>query len=259
VAAGRIGTSGQRSEAHAVAAEARHLIDTLRSETATRAGDAAQHAHDFFETSVKNNTPDGKVECAKGCSLCCNLYVTATAPEVFFVANFIRREYAASLEQILERVRQSNRDTRYMDDRQRLTSRFPCPLLGPDGACSVYAARPSACRGWVSASLDSCKRAYSGESIDIPRPEMWRNIRSAHVFAMEAALAATNHPLHHYAFAHALRIALENPDAEERWLNGENVFATVEPDSFEKRTPLEERRSRVSMLIAAALGQELPE
>ncbi len=245
-----------------VAAETRNLIDILRGAVANlgtnRASAAAEHAHEFFEKSTRNNTPDGPIACAKGCSLCCNLYVSATAPEVFFVANFIRREYSGSIDQILERVRQSDRDTRYMDDRQRLVSRFPCPLLGADGACSVYAARPSACRGWVSGSLDACKRGYSGEDIPIPRPEMWRNIRSAHVFAMEAALAATNHPPHHYAFAHALRIALENLDAEMRWLNGEDVFATVEPDSYEKQTPLAERKARVNMLIAAATGQDLP-
>jgi hypothetical protein len=246
-----------------VAAETRFLIDLLRGAMpeagAKRASAAAKHAHDFFDTSPKNNTPDGKVDCAKGCSLCCSLYVAATAPEVFLVADFLRREHAERLPEILDRVRQSDRDTRYMDDRRRFAARLPCPLLAADGSCSVYAARPSACRGWVSSSLAACRRGYEGEDIAIPRPEMWRNIRSAHVFAMEAALAANRYSPHHYAFAHALRIALENSDAEERWLKGEDVFAAVEPDSFEKRTPLADRKERVAMLIAAALGQELPE
>jgi hypothetical protein len=243
-----------------VAAEARHLIDILRGTDAMRAGAAAQHAHDFYENSVKNNTPDGPVECAKGCSLCCSLYVSATAPEVFCVANYLRREHAARVPEIREKVRNADRDTRYMERNQRLSLRLPCPMLNAEGACSVYTARPSACRSLVSSSLRACERGFAGEGIPIPRPKMWWKLRGAHVFAQEAALVASGLTSHHYSFNHALRIALENLDAEQRWLDGEDVFANVEYDSHgEKTQVLEDREQRLKMLIAGALAQELPE
>ncbi len=244
----------------AVAAQARHLIDGLRGDNPTRAGDAAQHAHDFFETAVKNNTPDGPVECAKGCSLCCSLYVTATAPEVFCVANHLRREYPDRLEQIREAVKSADRDTRYMDADQRLNFRLPCPMLNAQGACSVYTARPSACRALVSSSLRACQRGFAGEDVSIPRPTMWWKLRGAHTFAMETALVECGLPVHHYNFNHALRIVLDDETAELRWLSGEDVFANVTRDVYSEKTQAPaERESRLKMLTAAAMAQELPE
>lgn len=241
----------------AVIAETRFLIDILRGRAPKRASDAARHAHAFFENAVRHNAPDGPVECAKGCAFCCSLYVSATIPEVLHVADFIRRTKTADLPQVLERVRQTDRDTRYMDEGRRMAARFACPLL-ENGACSVYEARPGACRGLVSSSRAACERGYAGDpNAIIPKPKMWWQIRAAHDYALEAAMAESNLPSHSYSFVHALRIALENPDAETRWLKGDDVFASVEPDSFQNLTPKEERRARIEKLIAGATGQEV--
>ena len=149
----------------AVAAETRYLIDIFRSGGKKRASDAAKHAHEFFERSVKSNNPGGSIDCAKGCFMCCTLYVSATAPEVFLVAEYLRNETPERFNEILERVRAVDRDTRYMDDRARLPTRIRCPLLGSDDACVAYSVRPSACRGFVSSSLEACKRGYAGNEI----------------------------------------------------------------------------------------------
>lgn len=43
--------------------------------------------------------------------------------------------------------------------RRRFRARVPCALLGDDGACSVYAARPLACRAASSLDAGACARA----------------------------------------------------------------------------------------------------
>jgi hypothetical protein len=243
----------------AVAAETRYLIDILRGRDVLRAGAAANHAHEFFERSVKSNAPDAPIECAKGCSYCCSYHLTATAPEIFLVAEFIRREQAESAAQTREKVRVRDRETRYMNPDARRNVRMPCVLLSAEGACSVYAVRPSACRGVVSSSMSACGRDFAGERVTIPRPNLRRQISRAHVFALEAAMAAENLPTHHYDFAPALRIALDNPDAEERWLKGEDVFSAIATDMLDIQLSGTERQSRLRMLIAGALAQDIPE
>ena len=107
--------------------------------------------------SVKSNTPDGPVDCAKELFAVLFSVCDGDRAEVFLVANFLRHEYPERLPQILDRMRNADRDTRYVDYARRLSMRLPCPLLA-DGACSVYAARPSACRSLVSSSLSACRR-----------------------------------------------------------------------------------------------------
>src|SRR5687767_14674053 len=70
----------------------RVLIDILDGSGPARASDAAKRAHEFFELSLKRNPSNHRIECAKGCGFCCHLRVSAMAPEVFHVANFVRKQ-----------------------------------------------------------------------------------------------------------------------------------------------------------------------
>jgi hypothetical protein len=77
----------------AVIAATRVLVDVLDSRNPARAGNAAKRAHEFFETSLKTNPSKQAIACVKGCAFCCHVSVTATAPEVFLVANALREKY----------------------------------------------------------------------------------------------------------------------------------------------------------------------
>ena len=102
-------------------------------------------------------------------------------------------------------------------------------------------------------------RRYAASAHDAHGVELWWQIRGAQNFAVEAAMIESGLPPTHYSFANALRIAMENPDAEERWLKGEHVFANVMPDSFEADNSPQVRAARVAALIAAAMAQEVPD
>src|SRR5688572_22207365 len=79
----------------------RILIDILEGRGPTRASDAAKRAHEFFELSLKRNPSNHKIDCAKGCAFCCHLRVSAMAPEVLHVANFVRTQFAGKLDQVV--------------------------------------------------------------------------------------------------------------------------------------------------------------
>jgi Fe-S-cluster containining protein len=106
----------------------------------------------------------------KGLRLLLHVTVTATAPEVFLVANALREKYKGDFETILYRVQAADQKTRALSSMERAQKRIPCALL-EDNACSIYTARPGACRGFVSTSAKACERGFNGEmnvQIDTP-------------------------------------------------------------------------------------------
>ena len=113
---------------------------------------------------------------------------------------------------------------------ERLALVRPCPLLRDD-ACSLYAARPIACRTTASTDAAVCARAYrllSDE--DIPQPLIFLNQRAGYSLALAGALKHAGYPAGAYELNGALHAALARPDAEAAWLRGEDVFAGVRPD-----------------------------
>jgi len=235
----------------------RILIDILDSRAPMRASEAAKRAHEFFELSLKRNPSDHKIECAKGCAFCCHLRVSAMAPEVFHVANFVRRQFAGELERVIGQVRGADRNSRGLTSRERPLHKFPCGLLVAN-ACSVYVARPSACRGLTSISVKTCERGYNGEEVQVQTPAVWTEIRQAHNQAMWAALTASGLPAHSYELNHAMLVALETQDAESRWLKGEDVFADVSSDRLLVGEDAPRKQHLIDVLIAGALAKEFP-
>jgi hypothetical protein len=236
---------------------ARILIDILEGRAPTRASDAAKRAHDFFELSLKRNPSSHRIECAKGCGFCCHLRVSAMAPEVFHVANFVRKQFAGELPRVLEQVRAANANSQGLSAHQRPLHKFPCGLLVAN-ACSVYVARPSACRGLTSISVKTCERGYNGEEVQVQTPAVWTEIRQAHNQAMWAALTAAGLPADSYELNHAMLVALETPDAETRWLKGEDVFAGVSCDRLLEGEDAPRKQRLIDVLVAGALAKEFP-
>jgi len=241
---------------HVIAAT-RILIDILKGHAPTRASKAAEKAHEFFEASLKRNSTGAKIECAKGCGFCCHLRVSAMAPEVFHVANFVRKQFSGSLDEVIRQVRAADSNSRGLSGRERPLRKFPCGLLVAN-ACSVYLARPSACRGLTSISVKTCERGYNGEEVQVQTPAVWTEIRQAHNQAMWAALTASGLPADSYELNHAMLVALEAPDAERRWLDGEDVFSAVSRDRLLEGEDAPRKQHLIDVLVAGALAKEFP-
>ena len=77
--------------------------------------------------------------------------------------------------------------------------------------------------------------------------------RGAVDYALRASLRKFGLNYGSYELNHAVRVALEIEDAEQRWLNGEDVFADVKRD--ETGTKMVDFNERfLDALIAAAKG-----
>jgi hypothetical protein len=242
----------------AVIAATRILIDILKGHGAARASEAAKWAHDFFETSLKRNPSEHRIECAKGCAFCCHVSVSAMAPEIFHLANAIRAEHSGDYEATLARMRAAERATHGLSSFERARRKLPCALLHGN-VCIAYGARPGPCRGMASASVRACERAFAGEKVGIPTPSVWTVLRNAHLQAMWAALSAAGLPADSYDLNEAILVALDAPDAESRWLKGEDVFARVARMRVENPAVVEHNRKIIASLVAGALGKEIPE
>ena len=247
----------ESNQTWAMMAATRMILDILNGHGPTRASQAAKWAHELFENSLKNNPPDPRVACAKGCAFCCHLGVAATAPEIFLIANRIQETHKHDLPSYLERLRASESRTRGGSAYERMLRKLPCILL--DGAvCSVYDARPGACRGVTSISAQTCERGFNGENVQIITPHLWGTLRSVHLQALWAALIAAELPADAYELNHAVCVTLEKPDAEARWLKGEDVFKDV-AKMRDARLALDPKAKRVmDMIVAGAQGKELP-
>jgi len=249
--------SNSSDQSWAVIAATRILIDILNGHSPTRASRAAQWAHEFFETSLRHNRSDIKIECAKGCAMCCHTAVSALAPEVFHVANTIRAQHPQDFAATLERIKVGERANHGLSGVERAHRKLPCALL-ENNLCTVYNARPGPCRGMSSASVKTCETAFSGGNVAIPTPLVWTTLRNAHLQAMWAALTAVKLPWDSYELNEAVCVALEQPNAEARWLKGEDVFAGVARMRVDSPAIAEHNRKVVATLIAGALGKELP-
>lgn len=185
-------------------------------------------------TEVLLPTRSGRVAaaCSKGCWFCCHTIIVVTAPEAFYLADFLDRTRAPEeLEATKTAVRESDVRTRGKRGDERWGSGPPCPLLNQaDGVCSVYEGRPLACRGAFSSSLESCKTAFSERAVN-PRslgqePFIFQNA-DVLIRAMAAGFRSTGRELVKLELNAALTTIWSVENAFDLWLDGANVFASA--------------------------------
>jgi Fe-S-cluster containining protein len=166
-------------------------------------------------------------DCTKGCATCCTLRVVATAPEVFLVARYLRavgEDLKAQGINVRQRLAAADEVTRSCSEQQRVGLRQRCPYIHK-GVCVIYAVRPLACRSHISYSRKACFDAAAGNLDAVPNSEMHMNVRSLVQNAMQSALRDASYPWVAYELNHALSIVLDNPAAEQSWLDCQDVLA----------------------------------
>lgn len=169
-----------------------------------------------------------ELACSRGCDHCCGLRVEVQPHEAFTLADWLRRRLdAPGLAALVSRLRENVARTKALGVEARKRTHLPCALLGPDGACSAYEARPAQCRRYHSLRLATCE-AYranpSDETIEAPtHPALAHNaaviITQAQHAVRAAGLDADTEDLNI-----ALLEAIENPKARKRWRDGKKPF-----------------------------------
>jgi Fe-S-cluster containining protein len=186
-----------------------------------------------------DDSGDAKPACARGCSHCCHQRVELTAPEVFLLARALRAQADPERDAL---VAETATSLEGLDGRAYHLRQVRCALLGQDGACTVYASRPIACRRHHSTDASVCAAVHEDPELDVRipiAPSLKWNV-SALVLGWLEGSAHAGRPPHHYELHAALAIALRDADAEARFLGGDD--------------PLRPARSRVAEELTVHLG-----
>lgn len=181
---------------------------------------------DIFEASIRGHAV--KIDCTRGCSYCCHMPVQVTPHEAFSLAAWLRRNFdAPRLAAVVAKLDANAAATRALGVEGRKHANLPCALLGDDGACSAYAARPAQCRRFHSTRVATCKASFAdpaNDAIEAPmHPAVAHNAAVIITQAQHAARAAglDADPVDMNL---ALIEALENPKAWRRWRDGKKPF-----------------------------------
>ncbi|MGJ4928564.1 hypothetical protein ACQR1I_14435 [Bradyrhizobium sp. HKCCYLS2038] len=189
----------------------------------------ADRAFDLFEANIDAQTAQlPALACAKGCPSCCALRVTATAPEIFLLARYIRqideRMSATALGSLARRVKLANRSTRGLGEAERMALRQPCPFV-VRGGCIVHPVRPLACRGHASFDRRACAQAMAGRDVEVPVSAPHVALRSLVQDSLRAALNAAGLASDLYELNQGLALALDDVERENAWRRGEDSLA----------------------------------
>ena len=182
-----------------------------------------------------DDSGDAKPACARGCSHCCHQRVEVTAPEVFLLARVLRALPNAERDALIAETATSLEG---MDGRTYHRKQVRCALLGEDGACTVYAARPIACRRHHSTDASACAAVHRDPTLDVRIP-MAHSLKwnvSALVLGWLEGLAHAGRAPHHYELHAALAIALHDGEAEARFLAGDDPLRPARTRAAEELT-----------------------
>ena len=160
------------------------------------------------------------VACHAGCGTCCYEQVGVQAHEVLIAAEFVQEHYSpAELESVIARAAFARRPSA-----GPLAPRTPCVLLR-DGSCSIYAARPEACRAHHSHNAAACRQnlAAGNEAIDV----YIRGLRGrmfAVMLGIDQAAVEAGFDGQAYDFGSALHEALTDRLCAVRWTRRQSAF-----------------------------------
>ncbi len=203
------------------------LREEMSPETLLKLADLAAESVDHYSGEMATHHPSPvAIQCAPGCPWCCYLIVETTPPEAYrIVRHLVESKSPEELAGVRSRVVVRGQRIRRMDGGQRAAARVPCPLL-VDDRCSIHTHRPLKCRGGNSNDADLCRRNFE-RAEDTPLPVYLPQLYIAdHIQrGLDSGLSAAGMVSRRLELIATLRILLEVPEALQRWLSGEDVFA----------------------------------
>ncbi|MEO8386252.1 MAG: YkgJ family cysteine cluster protein [Betaproteobacteria bacterium] len=168
-----------------------------------------------------------ELACARGCNFCCHQRVEIRPYEAFVLADHIRARMTQE-EQLDVKRRLTANGARIapLAPLQHTQSGIPCALL-IDGNCSVYEARPAACRKYYSLSVVTCRTAYENPAEPLVGPLEDDDLRlagNAVALGFAKGIEESGRDANRYELHAALLEALENPKAARRYRDGKKAF-----------------------------------
>jgi Fe-S-cluster containining protein len=168
------------------------------------------------------------VACRAGCDACCHVPVGVQAHEVLIVAEHIQKTFSPEeLEGVIARTVAHRAAFAGKTNRAQAALKSPCVLLRA-GNCTVYEARPEACRSHHSHNAAACGQNldFSREEIDVYVPGV-RGRMFAVMLGIDQAVAEAGYDGQAYDFGSALASA-----AIQNELSSWAVLALIQLHAF---------------------------
>lgn len=167
-----------------------------------------------------------QVACKAGCAWCCSLQVIVTAPEVFYLAEYLRETRSPEdLALLKDRLAAQWERVKEIPTLQRLLVGVPCALLREsEKTCSVYEARPLACRGHTSMDASACEEATKNKDVNVTSDAIQSKVYNGVGVGLLRGMWEAGYTPAGYELCGALLCCLETPDAPSRWAAGESIF-----------------------------------
>jgi Fe-S-cluster containining protein len=188
---------------------------------------AIRGSHKEFDrafTSAPSAAKDA-VACRAGCDACCHVPVGVQAHEVLIAAQHVQTHFSpAELDELIARAAAHRAAFAGLSNGERTALKTPCVLLR-SGSCSIYEARPEACRSHYSNNADACRTnlQLEREDIDVYIPGL-RGRMFAVMLAIDQAVAEAGYDGHAYDFGSALHEALTDSLCAVRWIQRQPAF-----------------------------------
>lgn len=166
------------------------------------------------------------VACRSGCDACCHVPVGVQAHEVLIAAHHLQLQFSPTdLEAVVARAAEHRAAFAGLSGLEQTALKTPCVLLR-QGSCSIYEARPEACRSHHSNNAAACRtNLESGrEDIDVYVTGV-RGRMFAIMLAIDQAAAEAGFDGHAYDFGSALHEALTDSQCVQRWIQRKPAFS----------------------------------
>jgi Fe-S-cluster containining protein len=141
-----------------------------------------------------------------------------TVPEVLAIADKVRSDKSEASRVHAAAIRNLGWLAEYDEDKDQAPT-LACPLLTDDGHCAACGLRPVQCRTSFH-SLDLLPKSYAATL-----EESARQLGTGVEAGLSQGLDAAGLDGNQYELNSALAVALDTPDASERWSKGEDVFS----------------------------------
>jgi Fe-S-cluster containining protein len=143
------------------------------------------------------------------------------------LAEHVKRTFTSDeLAQLIERLRSHVALIMPMIGEQQHRTNIPCPLLR-NSRCSVYSARPLACRLYHSLDVSSCKKSYDDPNDLVtcaPHAQKYGQAWMTMTGLANGAFAHHGYDQNGYELGSALLEALTNPTTWRRFQQREKAF-----------------------------------
>lgn len=189
--------------------------------------------------------------CRAGCSYCCWMRIDVLAHEVLLIARHARQHASPEeLSALQERAEAQRALAAVLSFEENQRQQRPCVLL-KDGCCSVYTARPSACRRYFSLSLEDCELLWRDSHAEAsPQHPLVAEAGRYAAGGVRNALVHAGFDAYSYDLPSALVEALADPECEQRWLRGEKAFSRAAESKFPPGTSQEEALTKLKASLA---------